>query len=40
MHWSNYEKIKVNISETGNTVCLIKSIFKDQMYPKSTQTIS
>ena len=30
----------MNLFEIDNTACRIKSLFNDQMYPKSTQTIS
>ena len=29
-------KNKINLSETANTVCLLKLLFNDQMYPQST----
>ena len=35
--WSNHENNWMNISEMANTVCLLKVLFYDQMYPKSTQ---
>ena len=29
-----------NLSDTANTVCLLKSLFNDQMDPQSTQILS
>ena len=36
-HWSNRDTTLKNISEIDNTVCLLKSLFNDQMYPKLKQ---
>ena len=37
MLWSNHETNQMNMSEIANIVCLMKKLFKDQMYLKSKQ---
>ena len=36
MHQLNVETIKMNLREITNSVCLIKSLLNDKMYPKTT----
>ena len=37
LYWLDHEKMHMNLCEIANTACRIKSLFNDQMEPKSIQ---
>ena len=36
MNWSNHETTQMCLSKISNNVCLIKSLFNEQMFQKTT----
>ena len=39
LHWYNCEITQMNFSEIANTVCLLKLLLNNRMYPQSTHII-